>query len=481
MPRVSTFAGRGFALAWWSYPSVHAGPIVDLGYSIYEGTDLGNGQNQFIGVRFAAPPLGELRWKKPQPPLTTTGVQQATTFQSVCFGVGQGLAAGLSEDCLFLNIWSPADSKPGDKFPVFFWIQGGGYETNANPNTNGSVLVTAADNKMVFVGLNYRVGAFGFLNSEIERSKGLDVNVGLFDQRQALEWLQEHISAASILFGGDPEQVVIVGASAGAGSVALHLIAFGGAPTNLFHGAFGVSPFFPSQFRVSELEWQFNLFASRAGCGTSPDPLECLRSQNSTTLQLANAGMAFPGRTNDALFPFIPAIDGDILVDFPYRLFEENRFVKVPTVFGDDTDEGTEFVANASSAAEMASFFMDQYPQLSEADTNAINALYPSFNVLTAAEIAAGIGVSHTSDLSFVFAPPETSPLTPILQAYYTSFVRTLNPNTLPVKGSIVWPQFNPSKNERILLQSNLTVETVPQSQRDRCIFWKGLGIKMEQ
>lgn len=127
---------------------------------------------------------------------------------------------------------------------------------------------------------------------------------------------------------------MIVGASAGAGSVALHLIAFGGASTDLFHGAFGVSPFFPSQFRVSELEWQFDLFASRVGCENNPNILECLRSQNSTTLQLANAGMPFPGRTNNALFPFIPAIDGDILVDFPYRLFEENRFVKVPTVFG---------------------------------------------------------------------------------------------------------------------------------------------------
>jgi len=125
-----------------------------------------------------------------------------------------------------------------------------------------------------------------------------------------------------------------MGASAGAGSVALHLIAFGGAPTNLFRGAFGVSPFFPAQFRVSELEWQFDLFASRAGCGSSPNPLACLRSQNSTTLQSANAGMPFPGRTNKTLFPFIPAIDGDILVDFPYRLFEQGRFVKVPSVFG---------------------------------------------------------------------------------------------------------------------------------------------------
>lgn len=112
------------------------------------------------------------------------------------------------------------------------------------------------------------------------------------------------------------------------------MVAFGGKSTNLFAGAFGISPFFPTQLRVSELEWQFDLFASRAGCGSAGDQLECLRDQNTTTLQVANVGMAYPGRQNNALFPFTPAIDGDFLVDFPYRLFEQGKFVKVPTIFG---------------------------------------------------------------------------------------------------------------------------------------------------
>ncbi|KIJ51869.1 hypothetical protein M422DRAFT_776444 [Sphaerobolus stellatus SS14] len=512
--------------SWLSVVSAAAtaskAPIVDLGYSIYQGNDLGNGQNEFIGVRFAAPPLGNLRFRSPQPPLVTKGIQPANKFQPVCFGVSQGLASGLSEDCLFLNIWAPSDATPNSRLPVFFWIQGGGYETNANPNQNGSVVVEATGNKMIWVGLNYRVGPFGFLTSEKVRANG-DLNAGFLDQRMALEWVQQHITA----FGGDPRQVTLVGASAGAGSVALHLIANGGQPTNLFRGGFGVSPFFPAQFRSTELEWQFDLFSSRAGCGQARDPLACLRSQNSTTLQTANVGMPFPGRVDDSEFPFIPSIDGVIFQDFPYRMFETGRFVKVPVVFGDDTNEGTIFVANASSTAQMSTFMQDNYPQLSTQDTDNINALYPlitpnpfnnhapffasleaafgettftcpgltmstimanfvpswnyRFNVLTASEIASGLGVSHTSDLSFVFAPPDTSPLTPILQAYYTSFVRSLNPNAHPVSGSIEWPQFDGRTNRRILLQPNLTVETVPKAQLDRCDFWRGLAIKMEQ
>jgi len=128
--------------------------------------------------------------------------------------------------------------------------------------------------------------------------------------------------------------VALVGASAGAGSIALHLVAFGGTPTKLFAGVFGISPFLPTQMRVSELEWQFDLFASRVGCSGAADPMDCLRSQNSTILQIANVGMPYPGRTNNSLFPFTPAVDGNFLIDFPYRLFEEGKFVRVPTILG---------------------------------------------------------------------------------------------------------------------------------------------------
>lgn len=114
------------------------GPIVDLGFSIYQGTTLKNGQNQFLGIRFAAPPLGNRRFRRPQPPSNTTGIQSAREYGSVCYAVGEGVVENHSEDCLFLNIWTSSDMSPETRLPVFFWIQGGGYNTNSHPNVGSS-------------------------------------------------------------------------------------------------------------------------------------------------------------------------------------------------------------------------------------------------------------------------------------------------------------------------------------------------------
>ncbi|KAF8508626.1 triacylglycerol lipase-like protein [Hysterangium stoloniferum] len=509
-------------------------PIVDLGYSIYRGTSQRNGQNQFLGIRFAEPPLGNLRFRKPRLPFKMEGIQDANAFGPICIGVGSELANEENEDCLFLNIWAPSNATRSSKLPVFFWIQGGGYNSDANANYNGSQLVQSTGNQMVFVNINYRVGPFGFLSSERLHGNG-DLNVGLLDQRFAMEWVQRHITA----FGGDPDHVVLVGDSSGAGSIGLHLLAYNATPTRLFSAVFGMSPFFPPQPRTSELEWQFDLFASRAGCATAQDPLQCLRGLNSSALQTANVGMTFPNKTGDTLWPFTPCIDGELLVDFPYRMFEEGRFIKVPAVFGDDTDDGTIFASNATSPADMTSFLMDNYPNLTEADTDAIIALYPEgapiaqhaaffpslaaaygetaficpgleivsamakhapswnyrYNVLTPMKIANGLGVSHVSEIPNLFGPGNTPAgsstadfdldnisLTPILQAYYTNFVRFFDPNAQPVNGSVFWPEFDSNSNLRLLLQVNATtVEKVPSAQLSRCNFWKNIAINLEQ
>ncbi|KIJ22548.1 hypothetical protein M422DRAFT_152036 [Sphaerobolus stellatus SS14] len=515
-------------------------PVIDLGYARYEGTAQSNGLDQFLGMRFAAPPLGDLRFRKPAPPANVTGVQPAKEFGPVCFGLPTPLTAALvqsqnaSEDCLFINVWAPSNATSKSKLPVLFWILGGGYTLDYDSNYNGSDLVESTGNNMIFVSINYRVGPFGFLASERIQKNG-DLNAGLLDQRFALQWVQDHITS----FGGDPNQVVLVGDSAGAGSIALHLVAYGGQPTKLFAGAFGVSPYLPTQLRVSELEWQFDLVASRAGCEKAQDPLTCLRTKSSAELQAINVGMPYPGRTKDSNFPFSPTIDGEFLTDFPYRLFEEGRFVKVPAIFGDDTNDGTIFADNVSTPADVASFLKDQYPQLSDNNTAAINALYPlqtpnpfpshapyfasaagaigeatficpgitistmiaqhtkswnyRFNILTSFQIADDIGVSHTSEISFLFglgnAGPQELPIDqddlsyiPIIRAYYTSFVRSLDPNAHPVNGSVFWPQFNPEKTTRLLLQVNDTrLEDIPLDQKARCEFWKGLAIKLEQ
>ena len=113
----------------------------------------------------------------------------------------------------------------------------------------------------------------------------------------------------------------------------MQLIAYGGRNDNLFHGAIGESVFFPTQPKVSELEFQFTDYATAAGC-TSGDQLACLRSKDSATLQNANVAFPYPGRPGTPLFSYSPCIDGDYIRDYPYKLFEQGKFIKVPIIFG---------------------------------------------------------------------------------------------------------------------------------------------------
>ena len=111
-----------FSAAFHVATSQSSSITVHLGYATYQGTAQSNGQNQFLGIRFAAPPLRNLRFRKPQPPVVTPDVQQADTFGPTCYGTGASLSSA-SEDCLFLNIWAPSATSTF-KFPVFFWIRG---------------------------------------------------------------------------------------------------------------------------------------------------------------------------------------------------------------------------------------------------------------------------------------------------------------------------------------------------------------------
>jgi len=143
-------------------------------------------------------------------------------------------------------------------------------------------------------------------------------------------------------FGGDPNHVVIHGASAGAGSVAMHLVAYGGRDDALFIGGMAESLFFPSQPFVSELEYQFDRLISQTGCAHEPPArqMACLRSKDVAILQAANVAQPFPGRSQPPmpLFYWTPCVDGDLLQDLPYRMFAKGQFIRVPMVFGTSTD-----------------------------------------------------------------------------------------------------------------------------------------------
>ncbi|KAK4230762.1 Alpha/Beta hydrolase protein [Podospora fimiseda] len=480
---------------------------VDLGYTTYLGTRQHNGVNAFLGMRYAAPPLGDLRWRAPVEPRHSGKVERADEFGPICLALNNKNNNDQSqrEDCLFVNVWSPTSAERQSKLPVWVFIQGGGYNANTNANWNGSEVVEKSGHNVVLVNFNYRVGLWGFLASERVRADG-DLNVGLLDQRMLLKWVQKHISS----FGGDPNHIVIHGASAGAGSVAMHLIAYGGRDDGLFVGGMSESIFFPAQPYLSELEYQFDRVIQQTGCDKveSEKQMACLRQKDGSVLQVANRAQPFPGKPGppSPIFYFTPCIDGDILRDLPYRMFEAGQFIRVPMVFGTATNEGSVFAFNSSTPTDMTTFFGNNYPLLTQIDlesifsrypqlpsvpnhqtwfpttsqaygdatficpqTNVLNSLslhstYPPsnsslyayrFNVHDDQNQAAGLGVPHLFDAGAIFGPDNVvggnnesyktynKGVVEIMMGYYISFARSLDPNKYKLPGAPEWETWN--------------------------------------
>lgn len=162
-------------------------PVVDLGYAVYQGTTLEAGVNQYLGIQYGAPPLGDLRWRAPQDPTTNRTLHQATEFAPTCLGLFGQIEAtkDVNEDCLYLDVFAPSDATADSKLPVWFFIQGGGYAGNTDQNFNFTEVIVQSNHSMVAVQINYRVGVFGFLASEEIQQNG-ELNVGLLDQRKCV-------------------------------------------------------------------------------------------------------------------------------------------------------------------------------------------------------------------------------------------------------------------------------------------------------
>ncbi|KAJ4516524.1 hypothetical protein HRR83_001858 [Exophiala dermatitidis] len=223
---------------------------VDLGYEVYQGTSNStSGLNIWRGIRFAAPPTGSNRWQAPTAPQQNrSSVISATSFAPICpqgpdasTSINAVNQTGASEDCLFLNVYSPSNAT--GPLPVLVWIHGGGYGAG-NGRQDLSTIINANNNSFVGVAIQYRLAAFGFLSSDEVFRNGV-VNAGLLDQHFALQWVQSYIG----LFGGNASQVTISGESAGGGSVMLQDMAFGGSlGQSLFVNTIAASPYLPMQY-----------------------------------------------------------------------------------------------------------------------------------------------------------------------------------------------------------------------------------------
>ncbi|KAL9940173.1 hypothetical protein V8E36_000878 [Tilletia maclaganii] len=366
-------------------------PTVDLTQGSITGyTQLVDNQpiDTFLGVPYARPPVGPLRFARTQPVLASNSSFQATKWGSAC---------NAAEDCLVLNIWKPSVA-PGRKLPVFLHIHGGAWFSGSGRDANSSKIVAESikmNTPIICISINYRLGAFGFLAGSsvvtAAKSNNAALNPGLYDVRMSLRWVKANIEA----FGGDPDQVTIRGSSAGAFLTGNQLFANGGNTEGLFHAvvlASGVSPPNTLPPNHPSLEKVFADLSNAVGCPPKPTSLSCLRSVSYTDLAAAAKTTfgRYTGSTSVGLYPFTPVQDMQVNGGYwysapPRTLIEQGRFANVPVISGLCLDEGTDSAPKSfTSGPEIRTWFrkLTVANPSNQTDVNAtmdrIFSLYPN-------------------------------------------------------------------------------------------------------
>ncbi|KAA8615586.1 PnbA Carboxylesterase type B [Pyrenophora tritici-repentis] len=318
-------------------------------------------QDFFLGIPYAQPPVGSLRFRNPVALNTTfSEPKPATQYSSECYGYGSDQwNYPVSEDCLYINIVRPAGYED-ENLPVSFWIHGGGFTQGGGIDQRYNLSFTVQNSvkigkPIIGVSINYRLSAWGFLAGSEELKENGNLNLGLRDQRLALQWVQENIGA----FGGNPEQVTIYGESAGAQSVGFHLTAYGGRDDKLFRGAIMQSGnpvnYGPLPDPVTGYTTMYNLITSRTGCANATSPLECLRGVPTVQLNAAiNTTTPYMNTTS-----FQPCLDGDFIQKRTSLQLAAGEFVHVPIISGANSDEGTAFSPSpVNSTEDLRTFIM---------------------------------------------------------------------------------------------------------------------------
>jgi para-nitrobenzyl esterase len=491
-----------------------------------QGVDNG-GSCAFLGVPFASPPTGALRWTPPQPAAPwSPSLFPAMTPPLSCPTLFTGAPTG-SEDCLKLNLWV-SDPPPTQPAPVIVWLHTGGFSAaSANfASHNGRRL--AETRGVIIVAPNYRHGPFGFLahpalagEDPAHPSSG---NYGLLDQRAALQWVHDNISH----FGGDPWNVTIAGTSAGAQSVGLHLVSPGSA--QYFHRAIVQSAFPTLRVQTrSEAEAQGQDFAERLGCTDPTTLLACLRLKTRNEVLIAgNQAMEQvveqPNRVH-----WRPIVDGLVIPDQPRTLMERHAFNQVPLIVGSNRDEGwgnyiTRSFPTGVSAAQyegwvaaefgddaadvLAAYPSGAYSSPMEAMARVVGEGQFTCEARRLARLAQGTGkpvflysyeyeiddlsvdhVIHGVESNIIFGnpyvPPQYAnhPLTPsddalfeALSGYWTTFAAWGNPNREP-SSLVRWPAFTRQDEDGagpdLSLVLDATIRDARRPRAENCDFWE--------
>ncbi|TKA71857.1 hypothetical protein B0A55_09823 [Friedmanniomyces simplex] len=335
------------------------------------------GIKTFLGIPFAAPPVGSLRWQSPQPATAFRGTYNATAFGASCYSADLVVPqiGPVSEDCLTVNLWTAAKSA-GPRRPVMVWIFGGGFQfgSSNSPLYNGSKL---AEHDVIVVTFNYRLGVFGFLGlAELDRQGTPSGDYGLQDQLAALRWVKENIAA----FGGDPENVTVFGQSAGAHSIGLLLASPLSAglfnKTILESGAYWDSEH-GSIRTFNEARAQGAAFQMQVGAASVAE----LRAISAETL---NSAALWNASTDPGLTAFAPSIDNYVVPDVPAEMFDSGKAQNVPLLAGFTAAEEDAFLLRVvphSTPAQYnesagtvfgsnATAFLSRYPRSTEVQAN---------------------------------------------------------------------------------------------------------------
>lgn len=286
-----------------------------------------SGHQKFLGIPYAKPPIGDLRFQKPQPMDAWEDIKDSTNFSTIApqnYIDETPISQEENEDCLYLNIWTPqADDK---RRPVMFWIHGGGFVIGAGSRGRFNGFKLAEYGNVVVVNFNYRLGALGFLNFP-----GIPPNLGILDQVAALKWVQNNIER----FGGNPDNITIFGESAGGMSVGILLTI--PLANGLFHkaiiesGATNPIAYEPESARKGASKFMKKL-------GTNEDDINSLRDvplEKLLTIQKKIAGAVFDLKNN----PFRPFIDGEIIPEQPIDNISKGNSAKVPIIIGYNSEE----------------------------------------------------------------------------------------------------------------------------------------------
>ena len=332
MKRITIFLVSVMILAWGCNTSLPPG-LVRVEQGVLQGT-VTDSLTVFKGIPFAAPPVGDLRWKAPQPAAKWEGVREATKFAPAPMQAGNP-PSGKSEDCLYLNVWTPAKSAKY-KIPVLVWIYGGGFSfgSTSEPGYDGAKL---AKKGVVLVSIAYRVGQLGFLahpELSAESPNHVSGNYGILDQIAGLKWIKKNIAA----FGGDPNKVTIFGESAG--GISVSMLCASPLAKGLFEGA------------ISESGGSFGPTRPTTYPGENMKTLKQAEADGEAYMHKLGASSIAELRKMDAE-KFIPSgwamaggwpiVDGYVIPGDQHNLYEEGKYNDVPVLIGYNSDEGASF------------------------------------------------------------------------------------------------------------------------------------------